>query len=86
MAEEPNPPGERAQGSAKLALYIDPEDGQCVLSATAGWWTPDGTIRESALQLQGDIEDTYDLLTESTRWIWSRWKKPIKLVGSPFDA
>lgn len=84
MALVETPPGERAQGQARLSLYVDPETESATLTCSAGWWTADGNLRESGLQLSGDLDDTYDLLQEATRWIWARWKKPIKLVGSPF--
>lgn len=78
-------PNSRALGEAKLALYFDQGEGDVLLSATASWWTPDGTMRESSLQLAGELEDAYSLIDEASRWIWQRWKKPLKNSHGPFD-
>lgn len=74
----------RAHGEARLSLYLDGQADAIELSAQASWWTPDGDMRESSLQLQGDTSEAYALLDEASRWIWARWKRPYREAAGPF--
>lgn len=80
--ENPSDPS-RPHGEAKLIVYLDGESDQMELYCSSSWWTADGELREAGLSLTGELTEAYDLINEASRWIWSRWKRPISSHG-PF--
>lgn len=84
MGPTPETPDQRAHGEARLALYLDGQADAIELTATAAWWTPDGEIRESSLQLQGDTSEAYGLIQECSQWVWARWRRPYREAAGPF--
>lgn len=85
MATTDSASSTRPYGEAKLVVYLDTESDGIELHVGSTWYSSDGECKEARLSLQGEISEAYDLIDEASRWIWSRWKKPIRVHG-PFSG
>lgn len=86
MGPTPSPLPERACGEATLRLTIDPTHELIYVSCHSGWFTPDGQAGEATIQLQGDPDEGWELISECATWLWKRWKRPLNAATGPFGS
>lgn len=86
MGPAPSPLPPDAHGEGKLRLSLDPSTGTVHLLVNSSWFAPDGSGHESALQLVGDLDEAWELISEASTWLWRRWKKPLNTAADPFHG
>lgn len=84
MGPAPAPLPDRAHGQAELLLTIDSTLCVVYVSCRSSWHSADGQAQESKLELQGDPEEGWEMISECSTWLWKRWKRPLNMATLPF--